>query len=51
MDSEETKKTLIWNAYLLYLKDWIVGHLDSVHYGSSPVCFDEWFDNEGKETL
>ena len=51
MDSEETKKTLVWNAYLLYLRDWIVGNLDNVHYGSSPACFDEWFDNEGEETL
>lgn len=38
---------IMWNAYLLYLKDWVNDHSASENFGMSPACFDEWQDNEG----
>ena len=42
-------KRIKWNAYLLYLKDWVASHMEAEFYGSSPACFDEWQDNEVQE--
>ena len=41
--------SIAWNAYLLYLKDWVKDHAGPEHFGSSPACFDEWQDNEDEE--
>lgn len=38
---------IMWNAYLAYLKGWVNDHKGVDNFGMSPVCFDEWQDNEG----
>lgn len=45
-DEEEQDEALEWAKYIIYLKNWVNYHDDPVHLGSSPVCFDEWEDNE-----
>ena len=43
-DSDSTHE-----RYLNYLMSWIADHHEEAFEGCSPVCFDEWFDNEGEE--
>lgn len=31
-----------WNAYLLYLKDWVTEHQDYKNRGLSPLSYGEW---------
>lgn len=38
-----------WDAYLLYLQDWVKEHHGIEFIGMSPVCFDEWDENENDE--
>lgn len=38
-----------WDAYLDYLTEWAEDHRGAGYYGCSPVCFDEWLDNECNE--
>ena len=38
-----------WTRYVAYLKRWADSHSDSTCAGMSPVCFDEWMDNENCE--
>lgn len=42
MNAEQRAKKIKWNAYLLYLKDWIAASRELESYGSSPACFDDW---------
>ena len=35
-----------WDAYLEYLKDWADGHTEMECQGMSPVCYDEFIDND-----
>lgn len=42
----ESGQEMLWNAYLAYLKDWVNYHKGVDNFGMSPVCFDEWQDNE-----
>ena len=37
---------IMWNAYLLYLKDWIDCHKGLEFFCQSPACYQEWLDNE-----
>ena len=39
----------VHKRYLNYLMSWIADHHEDEFKGCSPACFDEWFDNEGKE--
>lgn len=36
----------VWNKYIEYLKDWADEHKGVEFQGSSPACFDEWYDND-----
>lgn len=38
-----------WQRYLNYLADWVFSHISEEFAGMSPVCFDEWRDNEEQE--
>lgn len=40
-------ETYLWQEYLQYLRDWADAHQSSANEGMSPVCYDEWEDNEG----
>lgn len=31
-----------WNAYLLYLQDWVQLHKDVKYRGESPLSYKEW---------
>ncbi len=42
------KKQVTWQGYLDYLRKWASEHKGPEHHGMSPVCFDEWEDNEGE---
>ena len=35
-----------WDKYIEYLKKWAEEHSDEANMGMSPVCFDEWEENE-----
>lgn len=35
-----------WARYIDYLIDWAFCHASDVYADSSPVCYDEWLDNE-----
>lgn len=35
--------------YISYLINWAIDHNDEAYEGCSPVCFDEWLDNEAEE--
>lgn len=35
-----------WEKYIEYLKKWAEEHSVEEYEGMSPVCFDEWEDNE-----
>lgn len=35
-----------WDAYLEYLKDWADAHTEMECQGMSPVCYDEFIDND-----
>ena len=39
-------KQILWKKYLKYLHKWADEHSNKNFYGMSPVCFDEWIDNE-----
>ena len=38
-----------WNNYIEYLKDWARQHEEEENEGMSPVCYDEFLDNEQNE--
>lgn len=38
-----------WDKYIQYLKDWAEYHSDQIYAGSSPVCYDEWDNNENMQ--
>lgn len=38
-----------WNNYIQYLKDWARQHEEQKFEGMSPVCYDEFLDNESEE--
>ena len=38
-----------WEKYIEYLKQWAEEHSGSEFTGMSPVCFDEWEENENTE--
>lgn len=38
-----------WNGYIEYLLTWAEEHDDLAFAGNSPVCYDEWLDNECEE--
>ena len=38
-----------WGEYIAYLITWAIEHKDDAFRGMSPVCFDEWYDNEYQE--
>lgn len=50
-DFEKTDRQfeLAWIGYLNYLANWTEEHKHINNYGMSPVCFDEWLDNEAEE--
>lgn len=35
-----------WQRYIAYLHEWADSHADESFSGMSPVCYDEWLDNE-----
>lgn len=39
-----------WQQYIAYLKDWAEDHSSELCKGMSPVCYDEWLDNEYTES-
>lgn len=39
-----------WNNYIQYLKDWARQHEDIENEGMSPVCYEEFLDNENEES-
>ena len=39
-----------WQQYIQYLKDWAEDHSSELCDGMSPVCYDEWLDNEYAES-
>lgn len=43
---ETDTKAYTWIKYNDYLREWIGEHFRVEYYGQSPVCFDEWYDNE-----
>lgn len=43
----ECGQEMLWNAYIAYLNEWVNDHKEVDNFGMSPVCFDEWQDNEG----
>lgn len=38
-----------WNNYIEYLKDWARQHEEEENEGMSPVCYEEFLDNESEE--
>lgn len=38
-----------WKAYINYLENWAKEHSDEVFERCSPVCYDEFCDNELQE--
>ena len=40
------KRTSNWKRYIAYLHEWANSHADEMCGGMSPVCYDEWYDNE-----
>ena len=38
-----------WQRYIAYLHEWADSHADESYGGMSPVCYDEWLDNEEEE--
>jgi hypothetical protein len=38
-----------WEKYIEYLKKWTEEHSSEANMGMSPVCFDEWEENEDCE--
>lgn len=38
-----------WQGYITYLKEWADSHADETYMFMSPVCYEEWLDNEGAE--
>lgn len=38
-----------WERYITYLMQWADDHKDKEYEGMSPVCFDEFCDNEDEE--
>lgn len=48
MNEKRMVQRIKWNAYLLYLKEWSDNHKNLEFFGMSPVCFDEWEDNEAE---
>ena len=38
-----------WNNYIEYLKVWAEQHKEIENEGMSPVCYDEFLDNESEE--
>jgi hypothetical protein len=47
--NNENSTIVKWQQYLAYLREWTNAHSDAEYYGMSPVCFDEWLDNEYAE--
>ena len=45
----EVDKAVAWEKYLKYLRGWADSHAEPVFYGTTPVCYDEWVDNEYHE--
>ena len=35
-----------WKLYIEYIKNWAEEHSDGAYAGMSPICYDEWIDNE-----
>lgn len=46
-DSKETDSN--WDNYISYLHEWAAEHSNEAYAGMSPVCYDEWLDNECEE--
>lgn len=40
-----------WARYIDYLIEWAFHHSDNMYSDSSPVCYDEWCDNEDFESI
>ena len=45
-DDDDTER---WARYINYLIEWAFYHSDNMYADSSPVCYDEWCDNEDAE--
>ena len=45
----KVSKTAAWNGYLQYLRDWADSHEEPGACGTTPICFEEWCDNEYNE--
>lgn len=37
-----------WGRYIDYLINWALDHYGDENDGMSPVCYDEWCDNENR---
>jgi hypothetical protein len=48
-DLDEVFAKLDWRDYLTCLVEWAHNHSEPQFAGSSPACYDEWFNNEHKE--
>ena len=44
-----SQKERDWENYIKYLRNWAVQHETCEYYNMSPVCFDEFCNNEGDE--
>ena len=46
VDREIKGRASAWDKYIKYLREWAIAHADTVYMGQSPICFDEFCDNE-----
>lgn len=46
---EAVQKEKRWDAYIAYLNDWADDHSDAECYGSAPMSFEEWLEEEYRE--
>lgn len=46
---EAVRKEKLWDAYIAYLNDWADDHSNADCYGSAPLGFDEWMEEEYEE--
>jgi hypothetical protein len=41
-------RAVAWDQYLQYLRGWADSHSEAGFCGTTPACFDEWYDCEYK---
>ena len=46
VEKEMENREKNWDAYIKYLREWATDHAEIAYSGQSPVCFDEFCDND-----